>query len=800
MKTSKWIRIHPSILIEYEYNDENVQGESYQVLINSLNSPTINSFLSQNSTNHNDINYQLFQIDGSLGLFGRVNTDNYPFLQVKNYPTSIPIRYDSVRIHIPVNYIFEDQGIGFYTRIYTWDRTHTQIIDLSNHFYNISDANQSNEMEYGQLFIHDGMQWGKYIEVKIPSVNKISDQLTNNEVKPNTINYNLTSGVGLSQQAPVMIDFHWIESLNIINGVRNYRLGSRLSASFPQTPEFEKFGVVVEPSSQGDFFNIYGIYNGSSGELAQFINNSVLQGNRYYLEYIIDLYERNILVKSQKVIVTEDYAEEIEYRPIIKYSSTTAIIEVTLNLIDSVDGSKISRMATYGMNPETVSKYSRYLDKLDLRQVTTKDIIRVKTINIPGVENSNTSQFNSNALNIIKTPFSIYSIQKDVSTLKEIVTFNNRQWLPMGNCLLDLVPFDSVFRFNILTNNDNSSYLEMDLSNYKNINLSFKSDRKKIDLELYLQSDQNIPESGQLVFKIGVGNYLDLKKLYTGGFNQFYITGVLNGSRQIIYQGIFRPWDEKKHVEQMESDYKSKEAKATPVIKKKPTVTPTDKKVEEVKQIVKDGNNSPKSVNTSTTLTPAQEVKANESVAPKGSVDNIQLSDTKINQIWLNQPWKGIRSVQLRAYAYQFEKNSSGVPNKFEQPGDIWKFIKMAQKLKLIPEINSVKPTGPSFLLKKISSLLPNLDPNSQKSVDLLLGYLKINNFNPMDKDILDFLTKGDANKDYQNWYGTGLNPPIDIAKDKRGYIYKEVKKGTNIPPTPQIRDLVQEYQNKING
>lgn len=800
MKTSKWIRIHPSILLEYLYNDENVQGESYQVLINSQNSPVIHSFLSQTSTNHNDVNYQLFQIDGSLGLFGRVNTDNYPFLQVKSYPTSIPIRYDSIRIHVPVNYIFDDQGVGFYTRIYTWDRTHTQIIDLSNHFYNISDANQSNEMEYGPVFIHDGMQWGKYIEIKIPSVNKISDQLTNNLTKPNTINYNLTNGVGLSQQAPVMIDFHWIESLSIINGVKNYRLGTRLSSSFPQTPEFEKFGVVIEPSTQGDFFNIYGTYNSSSGELAQFINNSVLQGNRYYLEYIIDLYEKNILAKTQKVIVTDDYAEEIEYRPIVKYSSTTAIVEVTLNLIDSVDNSKITRMASYGMNPEMVSLYSRYLDKLDLRQVTKKDIIKVKTINVPGVENSNTSEFNSNALSIVKTPFSIYSIEKNVSTLKEIINFNKKQWMPLSRCLLDLNPFDSIIKFNIITNNDESSYQEMDLSVYLNINLSFKSDKKKIDLQLYLQSDQNIPESGQLVFKIGVGNYLELKKLYISGFNQFYITGILNGSRQIIYQGLFRPWDEKKHVEQLETDYKSNESKISPVIQKKPIVTPTDKKLEEVKQIVKDGNNSLKSSSTSTSMTPAQEVKANEVVSVKGSADNIKLSDDKVNLVWLDQPWKGNRSVQLRAYAYQFETNSYGVTNNFQLPGDLWRFIKIAKKFELIPEINSVKPTGPSFLQKSISSLIPNLEPNSQKSVDLLLGYLKINNFNPMDQDILEYLTKGEANQDYKNWYNTGLNPPIDISKDRRGYIYKEVIKGANVPPNPQIRDLVQEYQNKING
>lgn len=794
MKTSKWVRIHPSILLEYQYNDENVQGEEYSVLVNSQNNPPLLSYLSKNGDNNNHLNYQLYQIDGSLGLFGRVNLDDSPFLQIRNYPTSIPLRYDTLRIHVPVNYIFEDTGIGFYTRVYTWDRSQTRIIDLSNHFYNITDANQANEMEYGQVFSHDGMQWGKYVEINLPSVNKVSDQLNSDgTTKKNTINYNLTEGVGLSQQSPIMIDFHWIEGLNIINGTRNYRLSSRLSASFPQTPEFEKLGVVIEPSTQGDFFNIYGTFNGSSAELQQYINNSVILGNRYYLEYTIDLFEKNILVKSQKVIIKEEFAEEVEYRPIIKYSTTTAVIDVTLKLIDAVDSSSITRKSSYGLNPETVSKYSRYLDKLDLRNVTKKDIIKIKNINIPGVENTSGQFGSTNALNILKTPFSIYSIQKNVTNLKELVNFRNKNWIPMSRCLLDLNPFDSIFQFNIITNDDETTYKEMDLSNYRNIKLSFKNDKKKIDISLYLQSDQNLPESGQLVFKIGFGNYLELKKFYSGGFNSFYITGTLNNNRQIIYQGIFRPWDDKGHVSQMELNYLNTESQQTPITNSRPAKTPTDKKVDEVKQIIKDENNLPKSSSTSSSMTPAQEVKANEVTAPVGSSENLKLSDTKINQVWLEQPWRGLRSVQLRAYAYQFESNSYDVPNHWENPGDRWRFIKLAQKWKLIPPVNTNKPNGPSFLQGSI------LDSASQKNVDLLLGYLKINNFHPLDEGILEYISKGKANEDYQNWFKTGLNPTIDTPKDKRGYIYQEVKKGSNVPPTAQIRDLIQEYQNKIS-
>ena len=53
----------------------------------------------------------------------------------------------------------------------------------------------------------------------------------------------------------------------------------------PQTPEFEKLGVKIEESTQGDFFLIYGTYNGNIAEYENFIDESYYAGNRYYAEF-----------------------------------------------------------------------------------------------------------------------------------------------------------------------------------------------------------------------------------------------------------------------------------------------------------------------------------------------------------------------------------------------------------------------------------------------------------------------------------------------------------------------------------
>jgi hypothetical protein len=102
-------------------------------------------------------------------------------------------------------------------------------------------------------------------------------------------------------------------------------------------------GVAIIHSNNGDYFEIYGTYNGNIAEFNDFIINSTNLGNRYYVTYTITLYEQNILGKSFTITVTSNFNETVEYRPVIKYSTTTAVIDVEMNVIDTVDNSSILR-------------------------------------------------------------------------------------------------------------------------------------------------------------------------------------------------------------------------------------------------------------------------------------------------------------------------------------------------------------------------------------------------------------------------------------------------------------------------
>jgi hypothetical protein len=188
----------------------------------------------------------------------------------------------------------------------------------------------------------------------------------------------LTSGSGVSLTSPVFIDFHFILNLQTINAVTTYTLSAPTTVSIPQTPEFENLGLKIQHSSNGDYFEIFGTYNGNIAEFKQFIDDSVYTGHRYYVIYQITTFEQNIRGKTLTVEVKDTFNETVDFRPIIKFSTTTAIIDVEMRLIDSVDDSYITRRATYGMLQDEVSRYALKLIKINLKNASKPKIYNIK--------------------------------------------------------------------------------------------------------------------------------------------------------------------------------------------------------------------------------------------------------------------------------------------------------------------------------------------------------------------------------------------------------------------------------------
>ena len=380
-KISKFVKLDKDILMEYIYNDGNMIGDQYKILVDSRDnrrSYIAGDLSSTGNTNIKGQENQLFRLDQVSGRYGIVNPDYYSYLQYKEFGASIPVRHDTIKIHIPINWTFGEH-LGFYIRVYGLDETNTNPFEISNFYFDMTNVSQQYLLNYSAppLLFQEKL-WGKNIKIEIPAINELAAQKVDGLPKNDSINSNLSNGIGLSITAPIFVDFYFIDGIQKVNGITSYILAGKVTTTIPQAPEFERLALMVQHSTEGDFFEIYGTYNDNIAEFKKFIDDSVKMGHRYYVQYNITTYEQNIRGKTTTVTVHDGFNESIEYRPIIKFSTTTAIIDVEMRLIDSVDDSYILRRASYGMLQDEVSKYSTNMLRINLVNASKPKVYNVK--------------------------------------------------------------------------------------------------------------------------------------------------------------------------------------------------------------------------------------------------------------------------------------------------------------------------------------------------------------------------------------------------------------------------------------
>lgn len=621
-KVSKFLKVDKNVLIEYIYDDSTILSESYDILVNSKN--LLNSYMATDaSATGNTIGNQLFKLDNVSNRFGKIDTSFYSFLQIKNYGISAPTRHDTIRVHLPINWTFGEY-LGFYMRVFAYDTENQRTYDLSNFYFDMTDISQQYLMNFtSPPLLFQEKLWGKNITVQIPALSAVSNQRVDNRPKENSLNAILSDGNGFNLTTPIFIDFHFINSVQTINGITTYLLAPKVSTSLPQTPEFESLGLRIQQSQNGDFFEIFGTYNGTVAGFNQFINDSYYLGNRFYVQYNITMYEQNIRGKTITTVVTENFNETIEFRPIIKYSTTTAIIDVEMRLIDAVDDSYIIRRASYGMLQDEVSKYSLKLIKINLNKAAKPKIYNIKNAidpslvgignsmgmlklkNLPprppqiiapnsaatimgtstnilqlsqsmqqsalspndpnGLVSNATSNISSPTtmspmaaggggsnvvVETVQVPFPVLVDRFNVIAKSENAVFNSQTFFGNGQIQVLLYPFDNIVRFSIATGLSTSPQY-FDLSLFDEIKMIIKNDKTEVSAPLYIEAGVVDLKNGQCVFKLPQSKFKDIKTIFDSGINVFYITGSSKSNTSVIYTGLFRIFDNKVNVAEL---------------------------------------------------------------------------------------------------------------------------------------------------------------------------------------------------------------------------------------------------------
>ncbi len=600
-KVSKFVKLDKDVLLEYIYDEGNLLSESYQILVDSRDRRQ--SFISgQSSVTGNTSGNQLFKVDNITQKYGKVNPDYYSFLQVKNYAAGTPTRFDTLKFHLPINWTFGEY-LGFYVRVYAFDTTNSRVFELSNFYFDMTDVSQQYLLNFtSPPLLFQEKLWGKNIQLSIPALSDVSGQKTNNVPRENSINANLTNGIGFNTTSPIFVDFHFVTNIQTINSVTTYLLSSKVTTTVPQTPEFERLGLVVQHSTNGDFFEIYGTYNNTLGGFAQFIDESYNIGHRYYVQYNITMYEQNIRGKTTTVTQNENFNETVEYRPIIKFSTTTAIIDVEMRLIDAVDDSYIIRRASYGMLQDEVSKYSLKLMKINLVNASKPKIYNIKSNIDPslvGLSNSmgritktatqtksvsgllanggagnNAMNNNNNAGSVtvetVKVPYPVLVDRYNIIGKSENAVISSTTFYGLGKLQIMIYPFDNIIRF-VLASGDNTKPDYLNMTGYGEIKLVFKNDANVYEFPLYTESGGIDLAIGQIAFKVGQSKFSSIKKLFETGVNVFYITSLIQGITSVVYTGTYKIYDNLQNVASLNAEAGAA-ANANPSIIKDPNL------------------------------------------------------------------------------------------------------------------------------------------------------------------------------------------------------------------------------------
>ena len=543
---SEFKKLNRDVLLEWIYDSSNVILEPYKVLSNSRDLTT--SYIASDSsiTNNNQDN-QLFRVDAAANKYAKIDTAKYTFLSVNEYVSPVGVQHDTLKIYFPSNWNFgEYQGI--YIKLYTYDYRNRQLFEISNLFFDFNDTQTANLLTtFTQPLLYEDRNWNKYLQLNVPSVDFLSKQRADGYAETGSVNSILTGGLGLSQTSPIFIDFQFIAKITQIGQVKNYITNQKYTTQVPQIPELQELRLFMQESNNGDYFEIYATYNNSFQDFIDFVNNSKSIGKVYYLEFEITVYEENIKGKTLKYKIDGDFSEIVEYRPIIKYSTTKGIISVEMRFINKVDGSATIRKAAYGMKPDQLSKYL-----IKTKKINVRDTFKPKIYSKNQFSRYKTDDLGKRPQpeNVVKVPvpdlipisdnirfISAYSKQ----ALNRVSSVKLENYHQIGALKIGIRPFDNIFKF-IFAFKTNDSLEPLDLTNCQDLKLIIKNDDSLLEFIQYFTSE-TVARLGMCQFKISEADFQKVKNLYKSGVNIFYITTTNQGIQNVIYSGLYQILD-----------------------------------------------------------------------------------------------------------------------------------------------------------------------------------------------------------------------------------------------------------------
>jgi hypothetical protein len=541
---SKYVQLNDFLLLEYEFNRDGSLG--------TLTTPFI-AETSLGSTIFYEGDAALGKTNNILALnsvptnaerTGWVIDSSQPWLTYSSYwETSVGIStttypLDTVKIHIVSGYAFEDVG-GFLLQIQAEDNL-TNLKDLTNFTYiKQPQALDSNVIKFATNTLFLGNRfYDKYVELSIPSIQKLSSYKTND--LENTLN--------IKPLSDVFVTYSTI--YNIVND--NYFIDEQIKVQLPVTSAADNFNCFIAESTDGDYIEYFAMWQNTiigdyigdieSGRIQLYTSNNPNdnydqftqtygQGSpKWVLIHEIAVFEHipggtSLLTQSYSFTQTNNFSVPNFFRPILRNADidSSYSIQYTCRLMNRMDGTQIIRKASFSSSDP--KKYGLYFTRLNV-----DNLIPYKVFNRIEAEMNN-SVINS-GLEKIKY------VKVFFDTVTVVLNASNEVFV-QGTGPLFLKDADAAYKFKFGQITITSDNQNVDLSGAYNYALLFKlDDNTKIQIGPTYSTNMNTT-IGEIEFKITEDQSTTLQKQVGNSFSIVVLNP--DGTQYTFYQGVYYP-------------------------------------------------------------------------------------------------------------------------------------------------------------------------------------------------------------------------------------------------------------------
>jgi hypothetical protein len=297
---------------------------------------------------------------------------------LQSFSPSVNVVYDTIKIHFAAGFNFDNYD-GFIFQV-NYQRRDSVKCTLMSRVYLKTDTPTLNP----RPFMIGERLYSTYIELEIPALKYLIDAFLANPTSTNTLGYKLTDGKGFIKTSTIDINVFGIYKTTKQQGFPIYETRNLNAVSLPQTDPFNLLVAVVQQSTAGDYFELYGEYAGQIFANFMASLNSQPSGN-WIAVHQIDMKEQVgtnfVTTSSQMITQVDDYDIPTIYRPVVMNSSVAVsfTIDYILRIVNRDTQEQIIRNST--ILSRDVGVYGRKLQKIYLGKVPEVVKVYNKVVN-----------------------------------------------------------------------------------------------------------------------------------------------------------------------------------------------------------------------------------------------------------------------------------------------------------------------------------------------------------------------------------------------------------------------------------